>query len=73
MFVSSPARRLPVVELALDRDPGAGDVRDRELLVAAGLPGVEGEGERAELGAARVELEAEQVVAEDGRGGGLRR
>ena len=62
---------LPVVELALDRDARAGDVRDRELLVAAGLPGVEGEGEGAELGAARVELEAEQVVAEDGRGGGL--
>ena len=64
---------LPVVELALDRDARAGDVRDRQRLVAAGLPGVEGERERADLGAARVELEAEQVVAEDGVRGLRRR
>ena len=63
MFVVAAGEPLPVGALALDGDAGAGEVRDRQRLVAAGLPGVEGEVEGGELDAAGVELEAEQVVA----------
>ena len=63
---------VPVGALALDGDAGAGEVRDRERLVAAGLPGIEREVEGGELEAAGIELEAEEVVAQDG-GRGLGR
>ena len=47
--------------------PGAGDVRHRQLApAAAGLPGGERDGKHRDLDAARVELEPEEVVGEDG-------
>ena len=69
MLASPPARRCQSARWPLIGDAGAGEVRDRERLVAAGLPGVEGEVEGGELEAAGIELEAEQVVAQDGVAG----
>ena len=45
--------------------PRAGEVRDRQRLVAAGLPGIEREVEGRELETAGVELEPEEVVGDD--------
>src|SRR5262245_29688802 len=59
----------PSIKLADDGDAGAGDVGQGKRTVATGFPGGEGEGEGGYLDAARIYLEAEEVVAEDGVGG----
>ena len=66
---SPPASRCQSARWPLMAMPRAGEVRERERLVAAGLPGVEREVEGGELEAARVELEAEEVVGDDRVGG----
>ena len=66
----------PLLLRALRPDAGAGDVQVRQRPVAAGVgvgPGGERQGERGDLAAALVDLQAVQVVAEhriDGFGGG---
>ena len=56
----------PGVQLPLDRDARAGDVRYREWPVAIGFPGREDEREGGDLRATRIQLQAEQVVAQHG-------
>ena len=69
---SSPWRAPSTPRPALDRDPRAGDVRDREARASRpGLPGGERDREHRDLDAAGVELEPEEVVGEDGVLGSL--
>ncbi len=65
-------QRGPVGQLALHRDARAGEVKRGQRAVAAGFPGREGQCERGDLGAARVQLQAVDVIADGHLGSGAR-
>ncbi len=62
----APGQLQPLLQLPLDRDAGAGDGGNRKLPIAAALPGRQGQVEAGDLGAARVQLQHVDVVADDG-------
>jgi hypothetical protein len=59
----------PLLQAAGQRHARAGDVGQGQRAVAGGLPGGEGQGEGGDLGAARVQLQAKQIVAQHRLGG----